>query len=205
MKLSPQVKAVFYMIVIMWLIFAADQLLPYDFTQFGIEPRTKKGLIGIIFAPFLHDSLQNIAYETIPLFILSMVLAVSYPKRAIMSWLLIYITSGAIVWLFTRKIVVYTGSSYLILGLIGFLIIYGFSRRSVGSILISTGILALYIAYLYGIIPKSERYPWESHVFGLLSGAFWGYIFGKKDRQKVLLRKAGVIRKEDKNDDNEQQ
>ncbi len=204
MKLSPQVKAVFYMIVIMWLIFAADQLLPYDFTQFGIEPRTKKGLIGIIFAPFLHANLQHIAYNTIPLFILSMVLAVSYPRRAVSSWILISLTTGTLVWLFARH-AIHIGASGVIFGLLGFLVVYGLFRRSVGSILISIAVAAAYGAYLYGIIPADQRVSWESHVFGLLSGAFWGYIFGKKDRQKVLLRKAGVIRKEDKNDDNEQQ
>ena len=39
--------------------------------RFGVEPRTLSGLLGILFAPFLHASFAHLIANTVPLAVLS--------------------------------------------------------------------------------------------------------------------------------------
>ncbi len=188
-KKNISLTATFYLIVVIWIIFGIQQVFHLNFTQLGIIPRTKEGLWGILFAPFLHGNLSHIAYNTIPLFVLTLILALMKPRGGIWIWLILSVSTGLLVWAFARGNAIHIGSSGVIFALIGFLITYGIFRRSFWSIIITIVIAALYGSFLWGVIPSEPWISWESHLFGLIAGAFWGIIWGRSDRKRALIAK----------------
>ncbi len=188
-KKNISLAATFYLIVLIWLIFGVQQLFHLNFARYGIIPRQTQGLWGIIFAPFIHASLQHIAYNTIPLFVLSLILALLKPRAGIIIWWILSITTGIGVWLFARGNSTHIGSSGVIFALIGFLLAYGIFRRSLVSILVTILVAAIYGGFLWGILPSKPWISWESHLSGVISGILWGIIWGRSDRRRALIRK----------------
>ncbi len=166
---------------IMWLVFLADFILPGDFNNMGITPRTVKGLFGIIFAPFLHAGIYHIVSNTIPIFVLTLVLSIFYEKIAIKVWILSAIIGGALVWLISFRNATHVGASGVIFSLIGFLLASGIFRKSFKSIIIGVIIFIFYGGTLWGVLPTNPWISWEGHLFGLIAGVFLAYIFRKEE------------------------
>ncbi|MEP6602272.1 MAG: rhomboid family intramembrane serine protease, partial [Nitrospirota bacterium] len=58
------------MLTAMWLVFFASVLTGGALISLGVIPRNVIGLRGILFAPFLHGSLQHLLANSIPFLIL---------------------------------------------------------------------------------------------------------------------------------------
>lgn len=165
---------------LLWGIKIIDILIPFDFTQFGIVPRTMKGLTGIIFAPLLHANIFHLISNTIPAFVLLLVLYSFYKKEAFIVILLSVIIGGGLVWVFGRS-ASHVGISGLIYSLAAFLITAGFIKKDIKSLLISVVIIAIYGGLIWGVFPGRFWISWESHFFGALVGVFLAsYLFKKK-------------------------
>ncbi len=153
----------------MWLIWAFEYATSIDLSYLGIYPGEVTNLVGILFAPLLHGDLGHIISNTIPLFVLGLVLYTFYPNIA--NWVLVscYFFTGLLVWLFARESL-HIGASGLVYSLAGFLISYGLFKKDFKSLLISIIIVTMYGGMIYGIFPTNERVSWESHLFGVLTG-----------------------------------
>jgi len=166
---------------VMWLVFLADFIFPGEFTNFGILPRTFRGLFGIILAPFLHAGLWHIVSNTLPILVLTFVLSAFYEKIAVKVWALSALIGGALVWLISWRNAIHVGMSGVIFSLLGFLLASGIFRKSLKSIIIGIIIFLLYGGALWGVIPSNPYVSWEGHLFGLLTGIFLAYIFRKEE------------------------
>lgn len=176
---------------IIWLVFGQSAIV------FGIHPRDISSLKGILFAPFIHGSTTHILSNTLPILILSSVLAVFYNRIWIPVWFLISITAGLLVWLFARAsaggIATYhVGASITIFGLLGFLLASGIFRKKFRDLLIAIIIGVIYGGALYGILPSDPSISWEGHAFGFAAGIFWAYLYRKtavinKSKTKSVL------------------
>src|SRR5215472_15048047 len=104
-----------------WAVFLLSLAVPsLNLNSYGIQPRTMSGLVGIAAAPFLHENLGHILSNTVPLFILLVLLAGSQAR----SWAVvidIVLLGGGLLWLFGRP-AYHIGASGLVFGLITFLI-----------------------------------------------------------------------------------
>src|SRR5262245_32005887 len=100
---------------VIWLVFAAECALPGRLTPYGITPRTQRGLIGIVAAPFLHADIRHVAANTIPLAVLLVLLAGS-TNRASIVVVSIVLGGGTLLWLFGRS-ATHIGASGLVFGL----------------------------------------------------------------------------------------
>ena len=106
---------VLYFIGIVWAVFFLSLVFP-SLDYFGVVPRTLVGLIGIPAMPFLHANFFHLLGNTIPLFILLMLLAGSKAR----SWEIvvdIVLLGGLLLWLLGRS-ATHIGASGLIFGLI---------------------------------------------------------------------------------------
>ena len=113
-----ELSGVILFIAAIWAVFLASLFFP-GVDQYGVVPRRLIGLVGIPAMPFLHANLQHILSNTIPLFILLILLAGS---RAA-SWEVVVFVSllgGLLLWIFGRE-AVHIGASGLISGLTAFL------------------------------------------------------------------------------------
>jgi membrane associated rhomboid family serine protease len=55
-------------VLLIWIVFWAEVRFGYDFTPYGIYPRTVEGLQGILISPFVHSDIEHLFHNTIPLF-----------------------------------------------------------------------------------------------------------------------------------------
>ncbi len=187
-------KAIFFVFSV-WLVFILDIIIPIDFNNYGILPRTLNGLIGIPASPFLHANIFHIISNTVPLFILLLLLFTFYKKEAIPVIIIIVFVGGILVWLFGRKSY-HIGASGLIYGLASFLIASGIFRKNIVSIIVSLIVFFLYGGLIYGIIPRESHISWEAHLFGALAGIFCSYILFKKSKKIEEKNNSYKLKKE---------
>ncbi len=125
-SLGKELKTILIFVGIIWAVFLVSCLLP-GLTDYGLQPRSVIGLLGIITMPFLHGSLGHLVANTIPLIVLLFLLSGSRAK----SWpivLEIMVLGGVLLWICGRD-ANHVGASALISGLITFLMLGGFFER----------------------------------------------------------------------------
>jgi membrane associated rhomboid family serine protease len=156
---------------IMWVVFIVDAILiNTNFDHFGIQPRSLNGLLGIVFAPFLHANLVHIISNTLPLIIIPSMLRLSIgSSRLSLVMVLSVIGSGVGTWLFSTADVV-VGASGLIYGLIGFLFANAYFNPSVRSWLIALIAFILYGSTLLSLFSFQPYVSWAGHAWGFISG-----------------------------------
>jgi membrane associated rhomboid family serine protease len=164
------------MIFLMWLIFVLEMNFGIDLSVFGILPREFYGLPGIIFAPLLHGSIVHLISNTFPLLFLGITLYYFYGVIAKKVFLLCYLLTGVLVWLFARPSF-HIGASGVIYGIASFLFFSGIVRTEFRSLLISLVVLLAYGGLVYGILPSVPGVSWESHLFGALVGGGAAFAF----------------------------
>lgn len=159
------------LVCLIWAIFAVDALLPFlGLHRLGIHPRSAFGLVGILFAPLLHASLVHIAANTVPLFVMLVLLQIQNARKSRETLAQIWLLSGAGTWLIGRGGSVHIGASSLVYGLLSYLIAAGFYQRDWRSILIGVVVLFSYGGLLWRIVPAYWFISWEGHLCGAASG-----------------------------------
>ncbi|MCB1639211.1 MAG: rhomboid family intramembrane serine protease, partial [Thiothrix sp.] len=83
-RIREELWAVLLFIAAIWGVFLLDRFLPLE--SLGLIPRHLSGLAGIVAMPFLHDNWSHILSNTVPLFVLLILLAGS---RANSRWIVI--------------------------------------------------------------------------------------------------------------------
>lgn len=184
MKIRQNLTISATVLAAMWIVFLLDSILPIDLWKFGITPRTLRGLLGLIFSPFLHGSLRHILANSGALFIL-LTMSLTYSRSLTVDALgVIVLGGGGLVWLFGAPQSVHIGASGVIFGLMGFLLFNGFLRRDIIGILVSILVLFLYGGViLWGFIPR-YGVSWIGHLFGFVSGAGAAWLFRKDSPQE---------------------
>lgn len=156
-----------------------------DFSGFGIFPRTAKGLPGIFLTPFIHGSVKHLASNAVPLLILGASLIYFYRTLAFKVSLLVYLLSGAGLWL-TGRPVYHIGASGVVYGLAFFLFFSGLFRRDTGLVAISLLVVFLYGGIVWGLFPLFKGMSFESHVAGAVSGTIIAFIYRKQGPQRKV-------------------
>ena len=160
------------MIGVLFLVMLAEVFLKLPVSQLGIVPRTVPGLIGIIFSPLLHGSWHHLLANSVPLFVL-LVILLSNPKYHPYATLgFIWLASGIGTWLIGRGASVHIGASSVVFGLAAFLIVAGLTMRSWRSATIAIFVFVFYGGIFYGALPQPGPISWEGHLCGAVAGAW---------------------------------
>lgn len=182
----------FLFVLIMWIIFFIQTKYNYNFFNYGILPRQTKGLIGVITSVFIHNDLNHIASNTIPLLVLGMTIFYFYKKIAKVSFLWIWLISGIWLWIGGRNNPNYPnshiGASTLIYGLATFLFFSGLFRKHLRLMVVSALVVFMYGSIMWGIFPFIEEISWEGHLFGALAGILVAFNFRKEGPQKIIFK-----------------
>lgn len=168
-------------IFLMWLFFLVEFNYGIPLSNFGIQPRSLIGIIGIITAPLIHANLVHLISNTFPLLFLGTTLFYFYPRIAQPVFLRAYAWTNILVWLFARN-ANHIGASGLIYGIAFFLIFFGLLRRDFMSLLISIVTILLYGGVFYGVLPTDPNTSWESHFGGALVGITSAVTFSAKKK-----------------------
>ena len=167
-------------LLVLWLVFIVDFVVPYQLTDWGLRPRTVSGLPGILLMPLLHGSVSHLFGNTISLAILLGLLVSSRQKPWLYVTLIVSI-GGILLWLIGRESI-HIGASGLAFGLIGLMIVSGFLERR----LVPIGV-ALVVGLLFGgtllsgLVPDfGSQVSWDGHLCGLVSGAGVAYLASQR-------------------------
>jgi len=179
-----ELAGVILFIAAIWAVFLASCVFP-NVDQYGVVPRRMVGLVGIPAMPFLHANLQHILSNTIPLFILLILLAGSRAE----SWevvVFVGLLGGLLLWIFGRE-AVHIGASGLISGLTAFLILSGFLEKRIIPLLI-----ALIVGFFYGgslilgVVPRfGSQISWDGHLCGAVAGAVVAWALARAGRPRA--------------------
>ena len=185
--LRSALKTSLIIVGVIWVVYIADLLIPYNFNHSGIVPRSVNGLKGIFLSPFIHASFFHIISNTLPLLVLSFLLFAFYPKQAWFVILLSIVLGGIAVWLVARP-AAHVGASGLIYALAAFLVTAGFLARSFTTLIVSILVVLLYGGLVWGVFPSRPWVSWEGHLFGAAAGILLAFLL-KKNIQKETREK----------------
>lgn len=157
-------------ILLLWFVFGIEQLFDLDLAKFSIQPRTNRGLLGVLVFPLLHGSLSHLAGNTSSLFILLVAVRYVFPQLYTRVFWLAYFVPGIITWVIGRP-AFHLGASGMIYMLVVFVFISGVIRANRYLLALSLLTVFLYGSMIWGIFPIEEGISWEGH----LAGAFTGF------------------------------
>lgn len=171
---------------LIWAVFLLSWLFT-PITEYGLQPRSPKGLIGIATMPFLHANLGHIIANTIPLLVLLFLLAGSRAQ----SWAIvveIIVLGGVLLWIFGRR-ANHIGASGLVFGLISFLIFAGVFERRFISIAVALVTLVLYGgSLLWGMLPVQQGVSWDGHLCGAIAGGLLAFQVARGNSKSTQLK-----------------
>lgn len=136
----------------------------------GIRPRRTDGLLGIALSPFLHAGWGHLIANSVPFFILGLLVM---GRGEAVFWKVsagIVLLGGLGVWVIARGGTVHVGASGLIFGYFGYLLTVGAVERSVVAVARALLIAVLYGSILWGLLPVRSGVSWEGHLCSLLAG-----------------------------------
>ncbi len=157
-------------LVAMWVVFIASWMTGGALLSLGISPRTAIGLRGILFAPFLHGSLNHLLANSIPFVLLGWLVMLRDTRHFLPVTAAAMLGSGLTAWLLGAPGSVHIGASGVVFGYLGFLMLSGWYARSVGSIILSIIVTVLWGGLILGVMPGEAGISWQAHLGGFLGG-----------------------------------
>jgi membrane associated rhomboid family serine protease len=158
-------------VALLWMIEIVDALVFHGaLDAFGVRPRTLTGLVGIVFAPFLHVGFAHLIANTGPLIILGWFVMLRETRHFFVVALLGALVGGLGIWLIGASASVHVGASILVFALLGYLLLRGWFDRRFWPIVGSVVVGLLYGGALFGLLPGQSGISWEGHLFGFVGG-----------------------------------
>jgi membrane associated rhomboid family serine protease len=169
------------LVIIIWAVFGLSVLFPsLQLNRYGISARDFSGLVGVLFAPLLHANLFHIAMNTVPLFVLMILLILQAGKRWALRLVSLWLLTGIATWFIGRSGSVHVGASGVLYALLTYLMAAGIFQRDWRSMLISAFVFLGYGSLLWRVFPTYWYISWESH----LSGAVIGVLVASMTRKR---------------------
>jgi membrane associated rhomboid family serine protease len=171
-------------------------------SRLGIHPRSLTGLLGILFAPFLHLNFAHLIANTVPLLFLGWFVMLRRKRDLLTVSVISALVGGLGTWLIGPALSVHVGASILIFGYLGYLLFRGIFERRFWPILGSLVVFFLYGGALFGVLPGEAGVSWQGHLFGLLGGILAARLLGtprlatadKSPARRVAELGAGRVR-----------
>lgn len=160
-------------VMLMWFGFYIDQNYFPQFFEYGILPKTFKGLRGIVFHIFIHGDFKHLLNNSIPILLLLMALKYFYRlqfNKVLYSGVLIL---GFGTWLIGRNSY-HIGASGLVYFLVSFIFFKGVLTKYYRLVALSLVIVLIYGGTVWYMFPNAETISkgisWEGHFVGFLTG-----------------------------------
>lgn len=166
-------------VLLMWLVFWFELRFGYNFTDFGVLPRSFSGLSGIVFSPFIHSGLSHLWHNSVPTLVLMGGLFYFYKPVAWRVLLILMLISGFGTWLIGRQ-AYHIGASGVVYGLASFLFFKGIWSKHYRLTAFSLIVVFLYGSLIWGTMPIREGMSWEGHLSGFLGGLLLAFLIKNK-------------------------
>lgn len=164
-------------IAVIWVVYIVNILLKGRLNILGIYPRHPLGLLGVLFAPFLHASWAHLIMNSLMLLILGMMVLFYGKPIFIAVSILTVLYSGLGIWLVGRKSL-HIGASALVMGYFGFLLVEAYYRPNLITIIVAAICVFFFSGLFVNLFPQDKKTSWEGHVIGFISGIAAVYSYG---------------------------
>lgn len=141
------------------------------FYWLGINPRTLRGVAGILLAPLIHSGAMHTLANTVPIILLGTLLFRFYPSRAGLVLIIAWLLGGTLVWLLARPSY-HVGASGVIYAMAAYMVTAGFLGGQRPLAAVALLVIFLYGGMLWGVLPREGSVSWESHASGAAVGIF---------------------------------
>lgn len=172
------VRGVLAIIGLIWLLYFISKGISLD--AMALQPRSLPGLRGVLFMPLVHQDMNQILSNTVPLSALLVMLRLSAGSlwRTVLP---LTICSGLLLWMFGRS-QSHWGSGMLIYALAAWLITAGFLERRLFSVLPAVLVVVSFGPLFWQMFPTAGSHVvWESHLFGAVAGVVLARLkFGRR-------------------------
>lgn len=180
---------------LMWLIRAADFVLPGTFTTYGIRSWDVTSAFGLVLAPLLHSGWGHLVANSVPFLVLGLLVAAEGARRFWLVTATIAVVGGIGTWLVNLPGTVTVGASGLVFGCFGYLLVRAFVVRSlphrIGSVVVAViVVMAFGASMLAGVLPLYPGISWQGHLFGALGGGLAAVRLGRADNRRAARREA---------------
>lgn len=169
------------LLAIMWALEIIDVVLRGWLDGAGIQPRSGDGLVGVLFAPFLHAGFSHLMANSVPLLVLGMFMSagrrdVFWPVTAV-----IVVLGGLGTWLIAPQGTVTIGASGLVFGYLGYLLVAGIRTRHWIDLLVGLLVFLGYGWMLLGALPwaVAAGVSWQGHLCGAIAGGLAAWWFAE--------------------------
>ncbi len=168
-------------LAVIWAVELLNGFMDHQLSEWGILPRTTRGLVGIPLSPILHGSFNHVLSNTIPFLVLGGLVGLRGSQALMGVSLFVIAVGGVAVWLLGRT-AIHVGASGLVFGFFGYLVASGWYDRRPSSILVAIAVIVLYGGLLFGVLPTLSFVSWEAHLFGLIAGVLAARLTRRKRR-----------------------
>jgi membrane associated rhomboid family serine protease len=173
-------------IALLWTIEIVDAAADNSLDQYGVQPRSDEGLLGILFAPVLHGGWGHLSANTLPALIMFFLVLVSGIGRGLAATAVIWVVGGVGVWLVAPGNTVHLGASVLIFGWLVYLMVRGIFSRSAGEIILGMVLFFMYGGLLLGVLPGQPGISWQGHLFGAVGGGLAAAFLNERRERSVV-------------------
>ncbi|RHW23558.1 rhomboid family intramembrane serine protease [Nocardioides immobilis] len=173
---------------LLWAIEIVDTASDDSLQRHGVQPRSDEGLLGIVFAPFLHGGWDHISANTGPVLVLGFLTLATGLIRGLAATAVIWVVGGLGVWLVAGSNSNHIGASGLIFGWIVYLAIRGIVNKQLWEIALGIVVLVLYGGALWGVLPGQPGVSWQGHLFGAIGGALAAMLLTNERLAEVGTR-----------------
>ena len=159
-----------FFVLFLWIVYWLQIRFDFDFYRYGIYPRDLIGLRGVLFSPFIHENLDHLYNNSIPLVILLAAMQFFYPKQTlgVIGYGILF--SGLITWVVGRENF-HIGASGLIYVLVSFIFFKGIQTKYYRLVALSLTVILLYGGMIWYVFPDVDQsISWEGHLAGLITG-----------------------------------
>ncbi len=195
LELRRNLFSVLAFVGLIWLVYLINLPLSATFmnlNDYGLRPRSASGLGGIFTMPFLHDNMQHLLANTVPLTVLLLILAMTR-TNARRTLICLMVLSGVMLWALGRDRI-HVGSSALVYALAAYLIAAGLYERKVASSASAILVGVLYGSLFWGLFPTAGQHvSWEGHLFAAVAGAVFAHLTLRRKHHSTPATGTGSV------------
>ncbi|WP_322937084.1 rhomboid family intramembrane serine protease [Nocardioides bizhenqiangii] len=170
---------------VLWLVEGIDAAMGHELDQYGVQPRSDEGLLGILFAPLLHGGWDHLSANSGPLLVLGFLALAAGLLRGLAATAVIWVIGGVGVWLLAGSNTNHIGASGLVFGFLVYVVVRGIVNRKLWEIVLGAVVLFIYGGVLWGVLPGQPGVSWQGHLFGAIGGAIAAVVVSHR-RGEVL-------------------
>ncbi|MBA8930294.1 membrane associated rhomboid family serine protease [Kutzneria viridogrisea] len=170
--------ALLYLVEFVNLAFLHGTLVGY-----GIRSREVSGLLGVLFAPLLHQGWPHLIANTVPVLLFGFLAMAVGTRVWVAVTAVIWLVSGLGVWLTGPEGAVTVGASGIAFGWLVFLLVRGLFNRSIKQLLAAAVLFFYWGGVLWGLLPGADPgISWQAHLFGAFGGLLTAWLVSRADR-----------------------